>query len=95
MTEYLHVARGVRCDPHRIVITEGARQALELCVTLLTDPGDTVWMEEPGYRGAKAAFSAGNLHMEMMKVDGEGVCIPEDAWQNRAPKLIMWYFRRT
>ncbi|MCK8145587.1 aminotransferase-like domain-containing protein [Citrobacter sedlakii] len=24
----------------------------------------------------------------MMKVDGEGVCIPEDAWQNRAPKLI-------
>lgn len=85
---HLHVARGVRCDPHRIVITEGARQALELCVTLLTDPGDTVWMEEPGYRGAKAAFSAGNLHMEMMKVDGEGVCIPEDAWQNRAPKLI-------
>lgn len=85
---HLYVARGVRCDVSQIIVTEGAKQALELCVTLLTDPGDTVWMEDPGYRGAKAAFSAGNLHTVLMAVDEEGIRVPKDAWTTHTPRLI-------
>ena len=88
IARHLLVARGVRCDASRIVITEGAQQALELCVTLLTDPGDRVWMEDPGYRGARTAFDAGNLHTVLMDVDEEGICVSDDAWQATPPKLV-------
>nr|WP_288852720.1 PLP-dependent aminotransferase family protein [uncultured Acidovorax sp.] len=85
---HLHIARGVRCDASQIVITEGAKQAIELCVTLLTDPGDIVWVEDPGYRGAKAAFYAGDLRTVPIRVDSEGLAVPADAWCTSPPKLI-------
>ncbi|POD90930.1 hypothetical protein BVY06_22480 [Pectobacterium odoriferum] len=85
---HLFIARGVRCEASSIIITEGARQALELCVNLLTDPGDTVWMEDPGYYGARAAFNAGKLRTVMMAVDEDGMRVPDEAWQTPIPKLI-------
>ncbi|MGP5308935.1 MocR-like pyridoxine biosynthesis transcription factor PdxR [Vreelandella alkaliphila] len=85
---HLHVARGVRCDASQIVITEGARQALELCVTLMTNPGDSVWVEDPGYLGAKSAFHAGDLRTVPMPVTGEGLAVSAEAWNSTPPKLI-------
>ncbi|HEY9273482.1 PLP-dependent aminotransferase family protein, partial [Achromobacter sp.] len=88
IAQYLRVSRGVRCDASRIVITEGAQGALALCVQLLTNPGDTAWLEDPGYRGAKSAFHAGDLDVVAMRVDADGIVIPENAWQERPPRLI-------
>ena len=88
IAQYLRVSRGVRCEASRIVITEGAQGALALCVQLLTNPGDTAWLEDPGYRGAKSAFHAGDLDVVAMRVDADGMVIPEDAWQTRPPRLI-------
>jgi len=88
IAQYLRVSRGVRCDASRIVITEGAQGALALCVQLLTNPGDTAWLEDPGYRGAKSAFHAGDLDVVAMRVDADGMVIPESAWQTCPPRLI-------
>lgn len=88
IAQYLRVSRGVRCDASRIVITEGAQGALALCVQLLTNPGDTAWLEEPGYRGAKSAFHAGDLNVVAMRVDADGVAITDDDWRARPPRLI-------
>ncbi|MFD4838856.1 PLP-dependent aminotransferase family protein [Achromobacter sp. NPDC058515] len=88
IAQYLRVSRGVRCDASRIVITEGAQGALALCVQLLTNPGDTAWLEDPGYRGAKAAFHAGDLDVVAMRVDADGIVIPEHAWATQPPRLI-------
>lgn len=88
IAQYLRVSRGVRCDASRIVITEGAQGALALCVQLLTNPGDTAWLEEPGYRGAKSAFHGGDLDVLALRVDADGIAIPESAWRNRPPRLI-------
>lgn len=85
---HLRMARGVRCDGSQVVITEGAQEALKLCVTLLTNPGDTAWIEDPGYRGAKAAFNLGDLRTVPMRVDHEGMAVPPDAWLLAPPKLI-------
>ncbi|KAG1241455.1 hypothetical protein G6F68_016710 [Rhizopus microsporus] len=79
IAQSLRVARGGRCEASRIVITEGAQGALALCVQLLTNPGDTAWLEDPGYRGAKSAFHAGDLDVVAMRVDADGMVIPEDA----------------
>ncbi|CAB3921932.1 HTH-type transcriptional regulatory protein GabR [Achromobacter anxifer] len=88
IAQYLRVSRGVRCDASRIVITEGAQGALALCVQLLTNPGDTAWLEDPGYRGAKSAFHSGDLDVVAMRVDADGIVIPESAWRERPPRLI-------
>jgi GntR family transcriptional regulator/MocR family aminotransferase len=85
---HLRMARGVRCDGSQVVITEGAQEALNLCVRLLTNPGDVAWIEDPGYRGAKAAFNAGDLRVLPIPVDAEGVDVPADAWRRHAPKLL-------
>ncbi|MBN4666621.1 PLP-dependent aminotransferase family protein [Pandoraea nosoerga] len=85
---HLRISRGVRCDAAQVVITEGAHEALILCVRLLTDPGDTVWMEDPGYRGAKAAFHASDVRVQALRVDNEGVVIPEGLWARATPRLV-------
>ncbi|APA88088.1 PLP-dependent aminotransferase family protein [Paraburkholderia sprentiae WSM5005] len=85
---HLRMARGVRCDGSQVVITEGAQEALNLCVRLLTNPGHIGWIEDPGYRGAKAAFTAGDLRVLPIPVDAEGMAVPADAWRTHPPKLI-------
>ncbi|QQC66515.1 MocR-like pyridoxine biosynthesis transcription factor PdxR [Paraburkholderia ginsengisoli] len=85
---HLRMARGVRCDGAQVVITEGAQEALNLCVRLFTNPGDVAWVEDPGYRGAKAAFHLGDLRTLPMPVDAEGLAAPTHAWRAHPPKLI-------
>ena len=52
IAEYAGAARGVRCDAGQIIITSGTQQALDHIARMLLDPGDAVWMEDPGYPGA-------------------------------------------
>ncbi len=65
---------GIRCDIRQIVITEGALEGVNLCASLLTNPGDSVWLEEPGY-GARSGFQRAGLRVRGMAVDDEG-CVP-------------------
>lgn len=88
LAQHLSMTRGVRCTAEQIVITEGAQQALSLCVTLLTNPGETGWVEDPGYRGAKAAMHAGDLNVIPIAVDAHGLAPEERHWQNVPPRLI-------
>ncbi|TPO03333.1 PLP-dependent aminotransferase family protein, partial [Mesorhizobium sp. CU2] len=83
---YLYSARGVRCRPEQIVVTTGAQAAFDLLARLLLDPGDTVWMEEPGYYGAKAAFTVAGARIAPIPVDqdrGWRLDMPDPA-----PRLI-------
>ncbi|MCZ4059371.1 PLP-dependent aminotransferase family protein [Pantoea sp. LMR881] len=88
IAQHLGMTRGVRCLADQIVITEGTQQALSLCVTLLTNPGDTGWVEDPGYRGAKAALHAGDLSVVPIAVDAQGLAPLDRHWQRSPPKVI-------
>ena len=58
ISEYVGASRGVRCTPEQVIITSGAQQGLDLVARFLLDPEDEVWMEDPGYPGARQAFRA-------------------------------------
>ncbi|KVX63245.1 PLP-dependent aminotransferase family protein [Burkholderia stagnalis] len=88
IARHLAVTRGVRCDPEQIVMTEGAQGAIALCLQLVTNPGDTVWVEEPGYRGARTAMQAGDLDVVPMPVDAEGLRADADDWRERTPRVV-------
>ena len=88
IARHLAVARGVRCEPEQVVITEGAQEALALCMRLVTNPGDVAWVEEPGYRGAQTAMACADLRVIGMRVDDAGICPPANAWTSTPPRVI-------
>ncbi len=80
-------ARGARCTPAQIVITNGAQHALDIIARMLLDPGDTVWVEDPGYPGSRAAFESVGASILSVPVDVEGIDIHAgDALQ--PPRLL-------
>jgi len=70
---YLRTARAVRCEPEQIMIVGGSQQALEISCRVLLDPGNSVWMEEPGYRLTRNILSAANCRIVPVPVDKEGL----------------------
>lgn len=73
IADYVRLARNVRCGPDQILITHGAQHAFDLIARMLADPGDIAWVEEPGYAGARAAFTAAGLSIRPVPVDGDGL----------------------
>lgn len=73
IAEYVGSSRGVRCMPEQIVVTSGAQQALDLIGRFLLDPGDRVWMEDPGYPGALHTFRAAGAHIVPVPVNRDGL----------------------
>ncbi|QZA77783.1 PLP-dependent aminotransferase family protein [Deefgea tanakiae] len=84
---YLAQSRGVVCDAAQILVLTSSQQALQLIAQLLIDPNDTVWLEEPGYLGARNAMLSAGAKVIPVPVDDEGMNtdISRDL---SAPKLI-------
>lgn len=51
-------AKGVRCGPENVLLTNGSQQALHFAAALLVEPGATVAVQAPTYPGALQIFSA-------------------------------------
>lgn len=88
IAEYLGAARGVRCTAEQVLITAGSQHALDLIAQVLLDPGDPVWIEDPGYRGARAALLGVGAHLMPIPVDAEGLCVEMGAVQQPTARLI-------
>jgi GntR family transcriptional regulator/MocR family aminotransferase len=86
VADYLRDSRGVRCDWREVAITSGSQQALFLLASLLVKPGDRVYMEDPGYLGARLALKQAGAKIIPLAVDAEGVCLPRS--ETRPVSLI-------
>ncbi len=73
LAAYLRTARGVRCEAEQILVVSGSQHALQVAALALLDPGDLVWVEEPGYPGARDALALGGAKLVPMAVDEEGL----------------------
>jgi GntR family transcriptional regulator/MocR family aminotransferase len=80
IAQYVAVARGVVCTPQQVIVVTGAQAGLDLLARTLLDPGDTAWLEEPGYIGARAALLAGGARIAPLRVS-------EDGWSLSDPEL--------
>ena len=70
---YLARAKGLACDVEQLVIVNGSQQAIDLCARLLVDPGETVVVENPGYRMAHHVFEAAGAVLHGVDVDQQGL----------------------
>jgi GntR family transcriptional regulator/MocR family aminotransferase len=87
VADYLARARGVRCTPEQVMITNGSQQALDLCARALLDPGDQAWLEDPGYHGARGAVLGASAVGVSVAVDDEGLDVADG--RRRAPRARM------
>jgi GntR family transcriptional regulator / MocR family aminotransferase len=75
LCDYLRTARAVRCEPHQIMVVSGSQQALEITTRVLLDPGDKVWIENPGYLLARSVLRGAGCELVPVPVDEDGMDI--------------------
>lgn len=87
IADYLRVSRAVNLTYDQVLITSGTQQSIDLCARLLTDHGDQVWVENPGYWAARRVLEVNGLQLHPVGVDSEGMApITKDF--RIVPKLI-------
>lgn len=87
LADYLRAARGITCDADQILITHGTQHSLRLIADLLADHHDIIWIENPGYNGARCAFTAAGLNIIHQPVDQEGISPAKNSWK-KPPRFI-------
>jgi GntR family transcriptional regulator/MocR family aminotransferase len=88
LSDYLRVARSVKCTPDQIIITTGIHQSIDLAVRLLTDVGDRAWVEEPCYWGARSVLQSSGLTLAPVPVDEEGLN-PRESDLQTPPRIAL------
>ncbi|MBJ6759734.1 PLP-dependent aminotransferase family protein [Myxococcaceae bacterium JPH2] len=66
-------SRGVHCAPEQVFITGGTQQAIDEILRLAVRPGESVWVEDPGYSGARRAVLSAGAKPVPVPVDSEGL----------------------
>ncbi|MBS0242362.1 MAG: PLP-dependent aminotransferase family protein [Proteobacteria bacterium] len=89
VARHLAAHRGVRADPGAILIVNGTQAGLRLCLEALLSPGDSVWMEDPGYYASKRTLVAAGMRLVPVPVDAEGLDV--GAGQRLAPRARAAY----
>jgi GntR family transcriptional regulator/MocR family aminotransferase len=79
VAEYLRTSRAVRCEADQVMAVSGSQQALSLAARVLTDAGGAVWVEEPGYRGARDVLRLRHARLVPVPVDAEGLDVAAGA----------------
>ncbi len=73
IAQYVAAVRGVRCTAAQVIVVASSQIGLELVARLALKPRDAAWIEEPGYMGARVAFTAAGARVVPVAVDAQGL----------------------
>lgn len=88
IAEYVGSARGIKVDADQVIMVSGNREGTELAANVLTNPGDTAIVEEPGYPGTKSALAAAGSTLLALPVDENGLVLSAATAEHRKAKLL-------
>ena len=77
IASHLRANRGIACEPEQIFVVGGAQQAFYLIGSVLLDPNDKVWFENPGAIGARNSLVACGANLVPVPVDEKGLMVEE------------------
>ncbi|RJT39177.1 PLP-dependent aminotransferase family protein [Rahnella woolbedingensis] len=89
VARYLQLSRGFTCRPEQIFICGGYAPVLDLIIGSLLQPGDGVWLEDPGYPVTQAFFRAAGAVAMAVNVDDEGMNVPQAVKQFPAARFAV------
>src|SRR5215831_8392316 len=87
IASYLSDFRGARCQPDQVLIVGGMQQAMLISAMALLDPGEPVWIEDPGFHQARRVFILAGAKVVPKPLDQEGIVITRSSKEKR-PKII-------
>jgi 2-aminoadipate transaminase len=90
LSDFLGEGYGFSVDPDQLFVTSGISAGLDLLCTLYTQPGDTVFVEEPSYFLALRIFADHGLKVVSIQTDESGLAIDalEQALKEHRPKFL-------
>ena len=75
IARHLGQMRGLDCTAEQVIITSSAREAVDLVARALLDPGDQVWLEDPGFPALRHALAGSGAAPCGLPVDDEGLSV--------------------
>lgn len=89
LAAYLRVYRGLACTPEQVIVVPGSQAGIAAVARVLLDPGDPVWVEEPGYAAGRMALVGALAKLQPVPVDDGGLDVA--AGERSAPdaKLVL------
>jgi GntR family transcriptional regulator/MocR family aminotransferase len=79
--------RGVRASADQVIVTTSTQQAVELAAKVLADPGESCWVETPGYQPVQHVLRAAGLDVVQVPVDRQGLDIASGCILRRHARL--------
>lgn len=77
ITRYVGLSRGILCDPDQVFISSSFRGALNLLMRTLTEPMDTVFLEDPCFPPTLDIVRSSGAHIVPVPVDTNGLQISD------------------
>ncbi|MBK3774506.1 aminotransferase class I/II-fold pyridoxal phosphate-dependent enzyme [Azospirillum brasilense] len=88
IADYVNLERGARATADRVLVLTSSQQAMALCASMLFDPGDGIFLEDPAYYGARKAFEAAGLDCVPIRVDRHGIVVDQILAEPRRAKAV-------
>ncbi len=88
IADYVNLERGARTHADRVLVLTSSQQAVALCATMLLEPGDRIFIEDPAYYGARKAFDAAGLECAPLPVDDQGILVEQLLADQRGAKAV-------
>lgn len=73
IVDYLRLSRSIECQPEQVLISGNYAASMALILRTLAQPGQHMWMEDPGYPFIRPVVSAAGVNIDPVPVDGEGM----------------------
>lgn len=86
---YLSEWRGLNATPAQVIVTAGSGDALEKCIHALTDQGDCIGLEDPGYPPLRLFVESIRLKTESLAMDAHGAIPPQQENGGGTPALVI------
>ncbi len=84
--------KGLPVDTHKLLITTGSLQAINILANAFIDAGDSVITENPSFIGALSAFKSYSADIQTVDLDSDGISLEKLALKldsmERKPKFL-------
>ncbi|MBW7475898.1 PLP-dependent aminotransferase family protein [Paenibacillus oenotherae] len=77
LAEYLFQSRGIPCSPDQIFLSSGTQHSLSLLCQYLQLSGQSIAMENPGFRGTRVVFQNLGCSLDDIPLDDDGIGIDQ------------------
>ncbi|EMD1842327.1 PLP-dependent aminotransferase family protein [Raoultella planticola] len=80
IVDYLRLSRSIECLPEQVLVTGNYAASMRLLLRTLAQPGQHVWMEDPGFPLIRPVITGEGGVIDPVPVDEEGMDV---AWAQR------------